>query len=357
MVRLSIRKPGVYVEEVRVGPKPIEGVSTSTAAFFGETQSGPDAPTLVTSWVQFQQVFGGYFGADKFLPYAVEGFFANGGQNCYVCKVKGVDYAVALAKTEQIEDISLVYAPNAQAIPGLSDLLISHCERLKRFVIFDSIEGQEPSSITKPHESSYGALYYPWLYVKVNANTKAMVPPGGHIAGVYARVDNTRGVHKAPANEQVMGITGVEHSVSNLQVETLNPRGINCIRNFEGRGILVWGARTLSSDPEYKYISVRRLLTYLERSIKRGTAWAVFEPNNEVTWAKVKACVGEFLMQAWRDGKLQGAKQEAAYFVRCDRTTMTQNDLDAGLLIMQVGVAAVKPAEFIIFRVSQTLTH
>lgn len=354
MVRLSIRKPGVYVEEVRVGPKPIEGVSTSIAAFFGETQTGPDAPTLVTSWVQFQALFGGYFGAEKYLPYAVEGFFANGGQKCYVCKVKGGDYAAALAKTEQIEDTSLIYAPNAQATPGLADSLIDHCERLKRFAIFDSIKGQEPSSITKPRESSYAALYYPWLYVKQNANTKVLIPPGGHIAGVYARVDNTKGVHKAPANEQIMGITGVEHSVSNLQVETLNPRGINCIRNFEGRGILVWGARTLSSDAEYKYINVRRLLIYLEQSIQRGTAWAVFEQNNENTWTTVKAYVKEFLTQAWKEGKLQGAKPEEAYFVKCDRTTMTQSDVDVGRLIVEVGAAAVKPAEFIILRVSQT---
>lgn len=354
MGRLSFRKPGVYVEELRVGPKPIEGVSTSTVAFFGETQSGPDAPTLITSWVQFQSLFGGYFGVDKYLPYAVEGFFANCGQNCYVCKVKNGDYTAALAKTEQVVDISLVYAPNAQAISGLADLLISHCERLKRFAIFDSIKGQEPSAITKPRDSSYAALYYPWLYVKVNANTKVMVPPGGHIAGIYTRVDSAKGVHKAPADEQVNGITGVEHSVSNLQVQTLNPRGINCIRNFEGRGILVWGARTLSSDPEYNYVNVRRLLIYLEQSIKRGTAWAVFEQNNEATWAKVAAYAKEFLMHAWKEGKLQGTKPEEAYFVKCDRSTMTQNDIDASRLIIEIGVAAVKPAEFIILRVSQT---
>jgi Phage tail sheath protein FI len=355
MVRLSIKSPSVKVENLRVGPKPIDGVSTGTAAFLGETQTGPDAPTLVTGWLQFQSVFGGYFGADKYLPYTVEGFFANGGQRCYICKVKSGDYSTVLAKTEAIDDISLIYAPNAQATAGFADLLIEHCERLRsRFAIFDSIKGQEPSAITKPRESSYAALYYPWVYVKVNANTKVMVPPGGHIAGVYTRVDNTKGVHKSPANEQVNGITGVEHSVSNLQVETLNSRGINCIRSFEGRGILVWGARTLSSDPQYKYISVRRLLIYLEQTIQRGTAWTVFEQDNEATWAKVKAQVEEFLMQTWKDGKLQGAKPEEAYFVKCDKTTMTQSDVDAGRLIVEVGVAAVMPAEFTVLRVSQT---
>jgi phage tail sheath protein FI len=355
MVRLSIRKPGVYVEEIQIGPNPIIGVSTGTAAFFGETQSGPEAPMMVTGWLQFQQIFGGYFGQDKYLPHAVEGFFANGGQKCYVCRITGGDYASALAKTERIEDISLVYAPNAQATAGLADLIIDHCERLKcRFSVFDSIKGQEPQNITKPRESSYAALYYPWIYVRQNASTKILVPPGGHIAGIYARVDNHTGVNKAPTNQEVKGVTGLERSISNLQLETLNPRGINCIRIFAGRGILVWGARTLSSNPEYKYINVRRLMIYLEQSLKRGTAWASFEPNNAATWAKVKLQAEDFLMQAWKDGKLQGTKQDEAYFVKCDRTTMTQSDLDEGRLIVQVGVAPVKPAEFMIFRVSQT---
>jgi phage tail sheath protein FI len=278
MVRLSTRKPGVYVEDVQIGPKPIEGVSTSTAAFFGETQSGPDVPTLVTSWVQFQSLFGGYFGADKFLPYAVEGFFANGGQKCYICKVKGGDYAAALAKTEEIEDISLIYTPNAQATSGLADLLINHCERLKRFAIFDSIKGQEPSSITKPHESSYTALYYPWLYVKQNANTKVLVPPGGHVAGVYARVDKARGVHKVPANEQIMGITGVEHSVSNLQVQTLNPRGISCIRNFEGRGILLTGAIGFAGVVGVSLIGAAINAVYSSWDTGVNTLWEVPDP-------------------------------------------------------------------------------
>jgi len=355
MGRLSFRKPGVYVEELQIGPKPIEGISTSTAAFFGETQTGPIVPTLVTSWAQFQQIFGGYFGADKYLPFAVEGFFANGGQKCYIGRVINGDYAGALAKTEQIDDISLLYSPNAQAIAGLADLIIDHCERLRtRFAIFDSLKGQEPTCITKPRETSCAALYYPWVYVRQNANTKIVVPPGGHIAGVYVRVDNQWGVNKAPANQEIKCVTGLERSISNLQQETLNPRGINCIRTVAGRGILVWGARTLSSDQEYKYINVRRLLIFLEQSIKMGTAWAAFEPNNQTTWAKVKLQVEEFLMQAWKDGKLQGATPEEAYFVKCDRSTMTQSDLDAGRLIMLVGVAPVKPAECMIFRVSQT---
>jgi phage tail sheath protein FI len=358
MSRFSIRKPGVYIKEVRVGPQSIVGVSTDTAAFFGETQKGPDEPTLVTSWAVFQSIFGGYFGQDKYLPFAVEGFFANGGQKCYVCRVVNGDYAAAVAKTEQIEDISLVYSPNAQATAGLVNLIIDHCERLRnRFAIFDSLKGQEPQSITKPRESSFAALYYPWVYVKQNANTKVVVPPGGHIVGIYARIDNQTGVHKAPANQEIKGITGEERSVSNLQQETLNPRGINCIRSFVGRGILVWGARTLSGDAEYRYINVRRLLICLEQSIKRGTAWAAFEPNKAATWAKVKLQTENFLMKSWKEGKLQGIKPEEAYFVKCDRTTMTQSDIDAGRLIVEVGVATVKPAEFMIIRVSQTLKH
>lgn len=355
MSRFNFRTPGVYIEEVQIAPKSIEGVSTSTTAFFGETQKGPDAPTIVLSWAQFRQIFGGYYGADKYLPFAIEGFFANGGQKCYVCRVINGDYAAALANTEQIEDISLVYSPNAQATAGLADLIIDHCERLRnRFAIFDSMKGQEPADVTKPRESCFAALYYPWVYVRQNANTKVVVPSGGHIAGVYARVDNQWGVNKAPANQEIKGVTGLERSISNLQQQTLNPRGINCIRIFVGRGIRVWGARTLSIDSAHKYINVKRLLIYLEQSLTRGTMWAVFEPNNQTMWAKVKLQVENFLLQTWKDGKLQGAKPQEAYFVMCDRTTMTQNDVDSGRLIVQVGVAPIKPAEFIIFRVSQT---
>ncbi len=359
-IKQPLKKPGIYVEEIASQPKPIEGVSTSTTAFLGETQIGSTTPTLVTSWVEFQRLFGSYFGADKYLPYNVEGFFLNGGQRCYVRKVVNNDYAVALAELERLDEVAIVYSPNAQSVSGLADLLIDHCERLRsRFAIVDSVKGQDPSSVTKPrHESSFAALYYPWIQVKEEKTDKVcLVPPGGHVAGVYARNDRERGVHKAPANVPIKGVAGFEFAINSRQQDNLNFEQVNTIRAFTGRGIMVWGARTLSADLETRYVSVRRLLIYLEQSIKKGTAWAVFEPNNEATWAKVKGAVENFLTLAWRDGMLVGAKQQEAYFVKCDRSIMTQNDIDNGRLIIHVGIAAVKPAEFMILRISQTMVQ
>lgn len=352
----QFKQPGVYVEEISIAPKSIEGISTSTVGFLGETQKGPAAPTLVTSWQQFQTVYGGYFGEDKLLPHAVEGFFLNGGQRCYVRKVCSNDYAGALAELEKIDEIALLYTPNPQATVGLTDLLFDHCERLRnRFVIIDSVKGQAPSNVSKPkHACSFAAMYYPWVQIQEASTGKlCMVPPGGHIAGIYARTDVERGVHKAPANQQVKGVVGLEFSVNDSQQGSLNLEGINCIRTLPGRGIMVWGARTLSSDPEHKYVNVQRLLIYLQQSIQKGTQWTTFEPNNEKTWAKLKQAAENFLYNSWQTGMLMGAKLQEAYFARCDRTTMTQNDVDNGRVILQIGVAPIKPAEFMVFLVSQ----
>ncbi len=351
------RQPSVYIEEVSVGPKPIQGVSTSTAAFLGETAKGPDTPTLITSWLQFQRVFGGYFGEDKFLPYAVEGFFLNGGQRCFIRKVADNNYAAALSELEKNDEIALVYAPNAQAILGLSELILSHCEKLRnRFAIIDSLKSQAPANVSKPRACSFAALYYPWIQIQLATTGKlCLVPPGGHLAGIYARTDLGLGVNKAPANQPVRGAVGLEFAVKEVEQGNLNLQGINCIRNFPGRGILVWGARTLSSNPEFKYVNVQRLMIYLEQSISNGTQWAIFEPNNQATWTRAKVAVETFLYSCWQTGMLMGKKPQEAYFARCDRTTMTQSDIDNGKLIIQVGVAPVKPAEFMIFRVSQKM--
>ena len=355
MSRLPI-KPGVFVQNVRNQPKSIEGVSTSNAAFLGETQIGLVAPTLVTSFTEYQMLFGGYFGADKYLPYAVEGFFANGGKRCFVCSVNDGNYIGAITKLEAV-DASIIYVPNAQAITGLADALISHCERLRnRFAIIDSLKGQDPSSVTKPRDSSFAALYYPWIYVKEDVTGRlCLVPMGGHIAGIYARTDIEVGVHKSPANQLVNGAISLEVTMKPNQQDSLIPQGINSIRNFPGRGLLVWGARTLSSDPERKYVNVCRLMIYLEQSITKGTTWVVFEPNNIATWAKVKSAIENFLMQTWKNGFLMGVNPQEAYFVKIDRTTMNQSDIDNGRLIVLIGIAPVKPAEFIIFRINQTI--
>src|SRR5665647_2482305 len=200
MSRFTIKPPGIYIQEINVQPQSIEGVGTSAATFLGEAETGPTTPTLVTSFTEYQRVFGSYFGEGKYLPYAVEGFFLNGGQRCYMCRVLASDYAGALAKLEVVEEVSIVYCPNAQAVPGLADLLIGHCERLRyRFAILDSVKGQNTSSVTKPKESTFAGLYYPWIYVKqAGTGTHCLVPPGGHVAGIYARTDIEMGVHKAP---------------------------------------------------------------------------------------------------------------------------------------------------------------
>jgi phage tail sheath protein FI len=214
-------------------------------------------------------------------------------------------------------------------------------------------------------DSTYAAVYYPWIriYDPLIRDTR-LVPPGGHVAGIIARTDIERGVHKAPANEVVRGILTrdlnsskkpVEFQVSKGQHDILNPQGINVIRDFraDGRSIRVWGARTTSSDPEWKYVNVRRLFLFVEESIDEGTQWVVFEPNHEPTWAAVRRNITNFLISVWRSGALMGLTQDEAFFVKCDRTTMTQDDIDNGRLICYIGIAPVKPAEFVIFRISQ----
>jgi phage tail sheath protein FI len=202
--------------------------------------------------------------------------------------------------------------------------------------------------------TKYAAFYYPWIrIVDPVTQTIKTVPPGGHVAGIYARTDIERGVHKAPANEKIAGAVDVEFPVTKGDQDILNPKGVNCIRQFRGRGILVWGARTLSDNTYWKYINVRRLFNYIEESIEEGTQWVVFEPNDERLWARVRATIIQFLTRVWRDGALMGTKPDEAFFVRCDRTTMTQDDIDNGRLICIIGIAPVKPAEFVIFRMTQ----
>jgi uncharacterized protein len=222
------------------------------------------------------------------------------------------------------------------------------------------------STVRPLRDSSYGAIYYPRLLVVASHTPEGFkyVPASGHVAGIYARVDVDRGVHKAPANEVVRGIITrdlssgqkpLSHTLNKREQDLLNPRGVNVIRDFrsDGRDIRVWGARTMSSDSMWKYVNVRRLFIFIEQSIDRGTQWAVFEPNSELTWIAIRTAISNFLRTIWRNGALMGVTEEEAFFVKCDRTTMTQDDFDNGRLICLIGVAPVKPAEFVIFRISQ----
>jgi phage tail sheath protein FI len=510
------RSPGVYIEEIESGAKPIEGVATSTAGFLGPTERGPLEPRLITSFEEFKKLFGGYL-SDSYLTYAVEGFFCNGGKRCYVARIAAEDAVTAeavigpmtiqaigpgiwgnriaikitkgsmennedspwerakltvlyweevpptplvdptdpdnydekdrreptsvevyddlvldgqssdflenkinglsqyirvkwnevdttfdvqdfvllgtrgtagaqggaIARTDYkgrkdadpligngsriqiktgleglaaVDEISILCAPDENDIAKLHEDLIAQCEDLKdRFAILQAAKSDiDPGAIARPGDSRYAAFYSPWIKILDPAtNTHKLIPPGGHIAGVYARTDTERGVHKAPANEVLFGVVDLQIEITKGQQDVLNPKGINCIRVFPGLGIRVWGARTISSDPQWKYISVRRLFIYVEESIEEGIQWAVFEPHDESLWARVKRSISQFLFRVWIDGALMGGNPEEAFFVKCDRTTMTQDDINNGRLVALIGIAPVKPAEFMIFRIAQ----
>jgi hypothetical protein len=279
-------------------------------------------------------------------------------------------YQEALDSLLALEDVSIVAAPGASSFDAVTaaavnQSLIGHAEarRAYRIAVLDpppALEIAEVRALKSKIDSKYAALYYPWIRIAnplagpdPNQPSTIDVPPSGAVCGIYARSDVQRGVWKAPANETVTGALGLQRDVRFGEQEVLNPLGINCIRTFPNRGIRVWGARTLSSDPEWKYVNIRRYFLYLEASIDRGTQWAVFEPNGEALWANVRTTVSDFLYNEWVSGALLGSTDKEAFFVHCDRSTITQNDLDNGRLVCLVGVAAIKPAEFVIFRIGQ----
>lgn len=508
--------PGVYIEEIERGPRPIEGVPTSTASIIGEAERGSTMPRLVTSYKDYQRWFGDVFHPTKFLPYAANGFFENGGKRAFVARLVGNGAALATASfgdfrvraagpgewgtrvrvkvsdsttldadgnpigfrlqlaywsgavpafdpfvdrtsfprpslTEEFDDlvteesspdyygkrfpfidlakgetnqgpessalgvlersaaapagarptngtqdlagglddatalgvddytglpvpgvrgiqglsaleldkyrdVALVYAPDVST--DIAKAIVAHCEKLRfRFAVIDSGKGQDPGSLNPRNavnDSSYAGFYYPWLITAdPRTGARKLVPPGGHVLGVYARSDTERGVFKAPANEIVRGALDLEQEINDEVQDVLNPKGVNAIRSFPGRGIRVWGARTISSNALWKYVSVRRLFIFLERSIYEGTQWVVFEPNDDRLWARVTDTVRLFLRGQWRLGALFGRTEQEAFFITCDRTTMTQDDILNGRLICEIGIAPVRPAEFVVFRIFQ----
>jgi len=258
---------------------------------------------------------------------------------------------------EDIEEISLVAAPGMWS-STVNSALIQHCEQLRyRFGVIDARDGLSIQGIRDFRDAidtKFAALYYPWIEVRdPSVHRNVIAPPSLHMLGLYARVDVNRGVHKAPANEVIGAITRISQDVNQREQDMLNPKGINALRFFPGRGNRVWGARTLSSDGSWRYINVKRTFIYVEASIDRGTQWVVFEPNDEPLWARVRATITNFLTSTWRSGMLQGSTPDEAFFVKVDRTTMTQDDIDNGRLICLIGIAPVKPAEFVIFRIQQ----
>jgi uncharacterized protein len=270
-----------------------------------------------------------------------------------------------------IDEVTMVVMPDIMtlgqngggdaAVRDLQGKMIAHCENMgDRMAILDGPPDMLPQDIldwrmnTAGYDSKFATLYYPWIEVMDPLSKSPMlIPPSGHVAGIWARTDATRGVHKAPANEVVLGANGLGFQVTGPEQGGLNQVGINCIRAFAGRGIRVWGARTMSSDPEWRYLNVRRLFNYISESIMQGTQWAVFEPNDHRLWTQLQISSSNFLTRVWRDGALFGTSPEQAFYVKCDAETNPPDVVEAGQVIVEIGIAPVKPAEFVIFRISQ----
>ena len=273
----------------------------------------------------------------------------------------------ALIGSDAVVEVLNVDEKRKQQILDVQSMLISYCERMgDRMCILDPIPGLNPqemrdTTLAAPFSSDHGqaAIYYPWIKVmdKLNPLSKRQIfcPPSGHISGVWARVGTERGVHKAPANESLMGAVALEQDITKGEQEILNPNGINCIRSFPGTGIRVWGARTLATvgNPSWKYVNVRRLFNYLEKSMERGLQWVVFEPNDPDLWGRVRRNLSAFLWMEWKEGKLFGTTADEAFYVKCDAETNTQESIDLGRLYVEIGVNPVKPAEFVIVRIGQ----
>jgi phage tail sheath protein FI len=325
---------------------------------------------LCTSFSEFTKFFGS-FSTDlhhRQLAHAIFGFFNNGGTRCYVVRITSdSDIDTVLDKFATFDEIAIV------AMPGfveetLQEKVIDHCEKLQdRFAVLDG--AQNPSEFTKDKiqgntkDSSYAAIYFPWIKVSdpiekllnPQGDGTIFVPPSGHIAGAYAQVDTDRGVHKAPGNVVLRGALDVQHRLTKADQDGLNPKGINVIRPFNGN-IKLWGARTMGGDDngEFKYVSTRRFFNFLRESIDEGTQFVVFEPNSPALWERIKRSVGDFLLNQWRAGALFGETPAQAFFVRCDRDTNPPEVREAGQVVTVIGVAIVKPAEFVIFRIQQT---
>jgi Bacteriophage tail sheath protein len=380
--------PGVYIDEV-TGPGVITGVGTSTAAFVGPALNGDVNKAIrVSSFDEFLAKYGIPQGGiswpykdSLYMPHGVRGFFENGGAQAYIVRIgtgddptslNPDDYKGGLKFLEAIDDVNLICIPDAAAHKDCGDIqkkMIDHCIALKdRFAILDSPSGADLAMIEQHRgivqsEKGFAALYYPWVEVLEPIHPSkprpaipptTFVPPSGHLAGVFARMDNERGVHKAPANTEVRGVRGLEQKLSDGEQGPLNLKGINVLRIFPGSAqVIVWGART-TVDPivtDWLYVNVRRLMLYIEESIEEGIRWAIFEPNNLALWQKLKRTITEFLTRVWRDGALFGDTADKAFYVRIDEALNPPSALAIGQLHIEIGVCPVRPAEFIIVRI------
>jgi phage tail sheath protein FI len=371
------------ISTVTFGTAPASGGKITADIVPGFSPVPAGTPKLCTTFSDFKKFFGDFSGdtTQSFLVQAVYGFFNNGGSRCYVMRVTTeADISKFLVNFEAIDEIAIVAAPglaqNDTIGKNTRTQLIAHCQinTQNRFAIFDSplaVESGNPSVLDLtlldptnansilPPITNFAAFYFPWLEVfDPVSNGPAYTPPSGHLAGIYARVDNDRGVHKAPANEPVIGALDLKYLISKARQDGLNPQGVNCIRNLNGN-LTVWGARTLGGDAnaDLKYINVRRTLLFLRKSIEDGTQWVVFEPNEPGLWQKITRNIRAFLTNVWRSGALFGTTIQEAFYVRCDAETNPPELRDLGQVVTEIGVAIVRPAEFVIFRISQFTTQ
>ena len=403
--------PGVYVEPLsNTGPRPIESLAAAVLAMIGlydpnaSKTAEAGKPKLVTSWSEFANAYGELDKGPGYLHQTMYGYFLNGGRWAYIVGIPASPTPTAksfedgIATLEAQEDVTLlacpdVFATHVAAAPSAagatkpasgtggskpimadSDVttvqkkMIDHCAKMgDRIVILDIKPDLDVNDATAWRkntniDSQYATAYYPWIgvpkggvLVAGNSDLPMFVPPSGHIAGVFARVDSERGVHKAPANEIIRGVSSLQYNVTRADQAILNPTpvSLNCIRAFPGQGIRIWGARTLSSDTQWRYVNVQRLVSNIEDSITDSIRWAVFEPNDQILWAAIKRDISAYLTQLWRQGALLGKTPAEAFYVKCDAETNPSEVIDAGQCVVEIGVAPVKPAEFVVVRISQ----
>ncbi|MFD9472012.1 phage tail sheath family protein [Streptomyces goshikiensis] len=368
MSDFETKAPGVHLLEVPTAG-PIAGAGTSTAALIG-TVAGEVAeaalgkPELVTNWTTYVKEFGA-FGEALSLPHAVRGFFENGGTMAYVVPVAdmaGLDGALE-ALTHTL-DVSIVCLPG-QTDFGNQQKVITHCEDMgDRFAVLDGARNAEKASDTAPlltqggnllTDRGFGALYWPWISVNdpdapPTRPEQVQVAPSGHIAGVMARSDNQRGVHKAPANEVVRGALDLEYHLNDAEQSVLNNANINALRAFPGGPPLVWGARALARKTEWRYVNVRRLVAYISDSLLQGLRWAVFEPNNTALWKALERTVTEFLTRVWQAGALFGRSAEEAFYVKIDEELNPSPVRELGQVFIEIGLAPTRPAEHVVIQ-------
>lgn len=396
--------PGVYVEEVAAGTHPIVPLGVSTAGFVGEAPdpaANVNVPWPVNNWSEFVRLYVPDGAQSTPLSHAVFGYFLNGGSRCYVVNT-GKDQPVTgagpdrqgLQVLEQIDEVAVVVCPGYTDAASY-EAILSHCELMSdRVAILDcqpnipnidmltrvgvapdparkeavggsggrrgaaAAAGAEPPGPqgVRPRQSDFGTIYFPWITVRDPLAPQNLVDisAAGHVAGIWAGSDGRRGVHKAPANEPIRGALNLTYRLTAAEQGELNLAGVNCFRFFEREGIRVWGARTLAdSSSEWRYLNVRRVFIMIKKSIGRSTNWVVFEPNDRTLWKSIRRDISAFLTYLWRTGALMGRTPGAAFFVKCDEETNPPDVIDLGQVVTIVGIAPVKPAEFVVFRISQ----